>query len=199
LSFDATSLREVHLAAQSVDSLDVIVSNSYSGCGGTVASSLPESYLSSYESVVVASSNLAKAFLPHMRKAVVKNNNASFIAISSMYGTVSPDRRIYDKDENVNPPFYGAAKAALIQWTKYAACEFAKENIRFNSISPGPFPSKTSQLKFPSMIDGIVDKVPMQRLGRPEELVGAVAFLASQHSSYITGINLPVDGGWTAW
>ena len=69
-----------------------------------------------------------------------------------MYGMVSPDQKIYDKDINTNPLFYGSAKAALIQFTKYAACEFAEEGIRVNSISPGPFPSPKVQKKQHKMV-----------------------------------------------
>lgn len=198
-SFDVTDESQVRSFTQSVDLLDVVVSNSYAGKGGTVESAESCDYAASYQSSVIATANLVKALLPHLRRAAEENGYASVISIASMYGIVSPDQRIYDSAEGTNPPFYGAAKAGLIQWTKYAACEFAQENIRFNSISPGPFPSNWTQKNFPTLIEKIVSKVPMKRIGRPDELTGAIVFLASPASSFITGINLAVDGGWTAW
>lgn len=198
-SFDVTDVEQIKKFAQSIDVLDVLVNNSYAGRGGTVEFSDSIDYLSSYHSCVVSSANLVKYLLPHLRKAAICNGYASVINISSMYGMVSPDHRIYETPEGTNPPFYGAAKAALIQWTKYAACEFAKENIRFNCISPGPFPSKFAQTGNPDLIDKIISRVPMNRIGEPMDLVGPVAFLASPSASYVTGVNIPVDGGWTSW
>jgi NAD(P)-dependent dehydrogenase (short-subunit alcohol dehydrogenase family) len=198
-SFDVTDEEQVHRFSKSIDLLDILVNNSYSGKGGTVETADSSDYVSSYCSSVVASANLVKTFLPNFRNAVSNNGYASVINISSMYGSVSPDHRIYETDEGTNPPFYGAAKAGLIQFTRYAACEFAREKIRFNSISPGPFPSDQVQLNTPKLVEQIVSKVPMNRIGQPVDLAGAVIFLSSNASSFVTGINLPVDGGWTAW
>jgi len=197
--FDVTNEDEVAEFSGSIDCLDVLVNNAYTGSGGTIEIADSTNYLSSYKASVIASAYLVKSFLPHFRQAVLKNGYASVINVASMYGMVSPDKRIYNSPQGTNPPFYGAAKAALIQWTKYAACEFAREKIRVNSISPGPFPSTFVQKDNPQLVEKIISKVPMDRIGVPNELVGAVVFLASSASSYVTGINLPVDGGWTAW
>ena len=197
--FDVTNEEQVLNFSHSIDRLDVLINNSYSGIGGTVETANSVDYISSFCSSVVASANLTKILLPHFRKAVGSDGYASVINISSMYGVVSPDPRIYDSPEGTNPPFYGAAKAALIQWTKYAACEFAKDKIRFNSISPGPFPSRVVQNNSPELVDKITSKVPMSRIGEPIDLAGAVIFLSSSASAFVTGINLPIDGGWTAW
>lgn len=198
-SFDVSDHDQVKSFSSSVELIDILVNNSYAGKGGTVESSNSLDYVASYQASVVSSANLVKELLPHFRKAVAKNGYASVVNIASMYGIVSPDKRIYDSPQGTNPPFYGAAKAALIQWTKYAACEFAKENIRFNAISPGPFPSESVQKNTPHLIEKIISKVPMNRIGNPDDLVGAVLFLASPASSFVTGVNIPVDGGWTAW
>jgi NAD(P)-dependent dehydrogenase (short-subunit alcohol dehydrogenase family) len=197
--FDVTSDTEVAYFVRSINKLDVLVNNSYSGASGTIKSSTSKDYITSYQSSVVASANLIKKLIPKFKVAVGINGYASIINIASMYGMVSPDYRIYESDSSTNPPFYGSAKAALIQLTKYAACEFAKDSIRVNSISPGPFPSTKIQNKKKQMVKKIIKKVPMKRIGKSNELVGPVAFLASDASSYITGINLPVDGGWTSW
>jgi NAD(P)-dependent dehydrogenase (short-subunit alcohol dehydrogenase family) len=124
---------------------------------------------------------------------------ASVVNIASMYGSVSPDPSIYGTSGANNPPSYGAAKAGLIQFTKYAACHLAAEGIRVNCISPGPFPAKRYLDQDPEFKGRLQKKVPMGRTGDPQELQGPLLFLASDASSYVTGINLPVDGGWTAW
>ena len=198
-SFDVTNEAEVNEYVKSISPLDVLVNNSYAGVGGTVLTASMDKYIDSYKSSVIASANLIKALEPKLSEAVVRTGDASIINIASMYGMVSPDPRIYDTDEGTNPPFYGAAKAALIQLTKYAACELAPKNIRVNCVSPGPFPSKIAQAELPDLMHKIVAKVPLGRIGLPHELVGPISFLASDASSYVTGANIPVDGGWTCW
>jgi NAD(P)-dependent dehydrogenase (short-subunit alcohol dehydrogenase family) len=116
-----------------------------------------------------------------------------------MYAMISPDQRIYESASGVNPPFYGAAKAALLQWTRYAACEFGAEGIRVNSISPGPFPSELVQKGSPAFIEKLANKVPMGRVGQSAEIKGPILFLASSASSFVNGANIVVDGGWTCW
>ena len=198
-AFDVTHEQSIKEFSNSTNQLDVLINNAYTGNGGTLLTAKVEDYVNSFEATVIASANLIKAFEPHLAKSAKENGHSSIINIASIYGMISPDARLYDNDENCNPPFYGSAKAALIQLTKYAACELAMKNIRVNCIAPGPFPTNEVQCKSPELIKLIENKVPMGRIGSPEELVGPVAFLASKASSFVTGINLPVDGGWTSW
>ena len=116
-----------------------------------------------------------------------------------MYGIVSPNFQIYRDSGMGNAAEYGATKAALIQITKYLAVKGAPKNIRVNAISPGPF-SK------PGSFDGkewfkqeLINKMPLNRIGENWELKGTVVFLASNLSTYVTGQNISVDGGWTIW
>lgn len=199
--FDVTSKVDVKKFISNFDitHIDIIVNNSYAGGAGSVELSDSDDYLNAYNSSVVSSANLFKELLPSLRSAVRQNGYASIINIASMYGTVSPDQRIYDSMAVVNPPFYGSAKAALIHWTKYAGCEFAKENIRINCISPGPFPSIKTQEVASCLVSKISNKVPMGRIGQAKEIAGPVVFLASPASSFVVGANIPVDGGWTCW
>ncbi len=132
---------------------------------------------------------------PYMKK----QKSGSIINISSMYGMISPDFRVYGNcKDQLNPPNYGAAKAGVIQLTKYCAVWLAKYGIRVNCISPGPFPSHNVQ-RNKEFIDKLCNKVPLGRIGKPEDLKGALVFLASDASSYVMGHNLVVDGGWTIW
>lgn len=178
--------------------LHVLVNNAYSGRGGTLATSEGADYRASYDVSVVAAHNLVHGALVDLKRAA-EAGGASVINIASMYGMVSPDQRIYSSGSSTNPPFYGAAKAALLHWTRYAACELGPVGIRVNSISPGPFPSPAVERADPEFIRRLRYKVPLGRIGRPEELVGAIVFLASGASSYVNGANLVIDGGWTCW
>lgn len=128
-----------------------------------------------------------------------KKGRGSIVLFSSMYGAVSPDPRVYDSPMEPNPIEYGIGKAGIVQMTKYLAVHWAKKGIRCNCISPGPFPNKAVQKTHPEFMDRLSDKVPMGRVGQPDEIAGPVHFFLSDDSSYITGQNLLVDGGWTIW
>lgn len=178
--------------------LNVLVNNAYSGVGGTIKTSTEQQYHDAYDIGLVSVQRLFKLTLPLLEQGSVEDNNASCINIASMYGLVSPDFAIYDSEQGSNPPFYGAVKAALLQWTRYCAVQFAKQGIRINAIAPGPFPNKIVQ-QDKAFISRLQDKSPMGRIGKPDEIKGAIVYLASKASSYVTGENISVDGGWTAW
>lgn len=176
-----------------------LINNAYAGGAGTIESSGPSAYEKAFAITVEASHNLLKAALPSLRLAVQSSGDASVINIASMYAMVSPDQRVYDSAPVANPPYYGAAKAALLQWTRYAACEFGKEGIRVNAISPGPFPAQAVNEKNPRFAEKLVDRVPLGRTGQASELGGPAVFLTSSASSFVNGANIVVDGGWTCW
>ncbi len=179
--------------------LHILINNAYVGSAGSIELSGAKAYAESYDVTMLAAHNLLLAALPSLRKAVQEDGDASVINLASMYAMVSPDQRIYESTHAVNPPFYGAAKAALLQWTKYAACEFGVEGIRVNSISPGPFPSDAVQKNNPKFIQKLANKVPLGRIGRVDEIRGPALFLSSPASSFVNGTNIVVDGGWTCW
>lgn len=200
-AFDITSEEAVagFTASFRNNSLNILINNAYMGGAGTVELAEPGAYSASYDVTMVAAHRLVKALLPNLRRAVQSSGDASIINLASMYALVSPDQRLYDEPSGANPPFYGAAKAALLHWTHYAACEFGKEGIRFNAIAPGPFPSEAVQEAHPEFIARLAQKVPMSRIGSPEEIRGPILFLASSASSFVNGANIVVDGGWTCW
>lgn len=199
--FDVTSDEQVTQFAETLKkrALHVMINNAYVGGAGSVKCVSTRDYRDSYDVALVAAHRLLQTLLPNFRLGVKEGGEASIINIASMYALVSPDQRIYDSEQAVNPPFYGAAKAALLQWTRYSACEFGKEGIRVNSIAPGPFPAKSVQIENPAFIKKLAKKVPMGRIGQARELKGPLLFLASSASSYVNGSNLTVDGGWTCW
>ena len=114
-----------------------------------------------------------------------------------MYGVVAPDFRVYDESPQfLNPPHYGAAKAGVIQLTKYYSSFLGRDNITVNAITPGPFPSSAVQ-EDSDFINHLKNKTALGRVGEPEDLAGAFVFLLSDAANYITGQNIIVDGGWT--
>jgi NAD(P)-dependent dehydrogenase (short-subunit alcohol dehydrogenase family) len=201
--FDVTDHNAIQAAVEEIGRehgrLDVIVNNASSGRTGTMESVTGDDFEQVYRVNVVAAFDLIKAARGLLRESAKGTAGASVINIASMYGSVSPDASIYGSSGANNPPSYGAAKAGLIQLTRYAACHLAAEKIRVNCISPGPFPAQRYMDSDPEFHGRLKAKVPMQRTGDPRELQGPLLFLASDASSFVTGINLPVDGGWTAW
>ena len=134
------------------------------------------------------------------RKMVEQNRGGSIIQTASIYGLLGPDSRIYEGSSymgrSINTPaVYSASKAAVIGLTKYLATYWADKNIRVNCITPGGAESgqnDTFKEKYSS-------RVPLGRMAQPEEMVGALLYLASNASSYVTGQNIIIDGGWSAW
>lgn len=125
--------------------------------------------------------------------------SGSIVLFSSMYGTVSPDPDIYAEPMNPNPVEYGVGKAGIQQMARYLAVHYGPRGLRCNSISPGPFPNPGLQKDQPDFIGRLAKKVPLGRVGQADEIAGSVAFLLSDASTYISGQNLAVDGGWTVW
>lgn len=199
LPFDVTDESQMQKSCNRLEKqpLHILVNNASASTLGNMREAKPQSYRECYEVILVAAHNLFKCTLPNLRKAARETGDASVINIASIYGMVSPDQKLYSSDKQVNPPFYGAAKAALIQWTRYAACEFGKQGVRVNAISPGPFPSKSTQ-KEKKFVRNLSTKNALGRIGQAAEIRGPLLFLASPASSYVTGSNVVVDGGWTA-
>lgn len=174
--------------------LDGLVNNAYAGAVGTIESATTDQMRKSLEMNLIAPFGLIQRLLPLLKKSEAP----SIVNVASMYGMVSPDGRIYGDSGNNNPPFYGAGKAGLIQLTRYLACHLATQNIRVNAISPGPFPPQSIKVNDPEFHAKLAAKVPMERIGLADEVGGAVQFLLSDAASYVTGVNIPIDGGWTA-
>jgi len=131
--------------------------------------------------------------------SILRKRKGVILNIGSMYGHVAPDWRLYDGVPQANPPSYGAAKAGVIQLTKYLASFLAPDGIRVNCISPGPFPFPETGVEYPDFIDRLNAKNPMGRTGEPHEIKGVAALLCSDASSYLTGQNICIDGGWAIW
>lgn len=145
--------------------------------------------------------NLTAAF--HLTREVgalmAVRGSGSIVLFSSMYGTVSPDPRMYELPMNPNPIEYGVCKAGIQQMARYLAVHWGPRGVRVNSISPGPFPNPTQQNTMSEFMERLSQRTPLGRIGQSAEIAGSVAFLLGDGASFITGHNLAVDGGWTAW
>ncbi|MDD5168741.1 MAG: SDR family oxidoreductase [Syntrophales bacterium] len=119
----------------------------------------------------------------------------SIVNLASIYGVVAPDFSIYDGTDMTMPVAYAPIKAGIIALTKYLATYFGRDGIRVNAVSPGGIFDQQD----PSFVAKYSRKTPLGRMGHPGDIVGAVLYLSSDASSFVTGHNLIVDGGWTAW
>lgn len=127
--------------------------------------------------------------------AAMAPRGGAIINVASVYGVVSPDPRIYGDSGRNSSEVYGASKSGVIAMTRYFAVHLAKKNIRVNAITPGGIFNKQA----PFFVKGYEARTPLGRMARERDMSGAAVYLASDASSYVTGHNLVVDGGWTAW
>jgi NAD(P)-dependent dehydrogenase (short-subunit alcohol dehydrogenase family) len=125
--------------------------------------------------------------------AMLPNKKGSIINISSIYGVVGPDFTVYEGTTMTSSVIYAAIKGGIINFTRFMASYYGKSNIRVNTISPGGIFDHQN----PIFVDNFNKKVPMKRMGTAEDIAPAVVYLLSDFSSYLTGQNLIIDGGWT--
>ena len=140
--------------------------------------------------------NLTSAFVLSQAAAPLlrRSGHGAIVNIASIYGVVGPDMRIYEGTISGNPAAYAASKGGLLQLTRWMATVLAPD-IRVNAVTPGGIERGQAE----SFMERYHARTPLGRMGREDDIKGAVAYLASDLSAYVTGQNLVVDGGWTAW
>jgi NAD(P)-dependent dehydrogenase (short-subunit alcohol dehydrogenase family) len=140
--------------------------------------------------------NLTAAFALTQAAAplLAASGHGSVINVASIYGVVGPDYGLYAGTAMGNPAAYAASKGGLIQLTRWLSTTLAPK-VRVNALTPGGIARGQAQ----SFVDRYVARTPLGRMATETDMIGAVAYLASDLSAYVTGQNIVVDGGWTAW
>lgn len=172
--------------------LDILVNNGQSGDAHDLTSVSADDFSRQF-------ANATGYFLlaRHLRDHLVSRSaGGSVVMLGSMYGVVGSYPDAYEGVCPASPVHYHALKGGIVQMSRHLAVYWARDNVRVNCLSPGPFPSESAPEE---MVRRLCDKSPVRRMGKPHELKGALLLLASDAGSYITGQNLLVDGGWTAW
>ncbi len=190
-------LKELMGRADEMDNYNIVVH-----CIGLISSVPIPGYAVAFEEQTLHAwdlalkTNLTSAFLlsKYVNNRLDRVNGASLIFISSIYGSLGPDWSLYKNTTMGNPLAYGASKGGLQQLMRYLATLWAP-SVRVNCVSPGGIQRGQNE-KF---ISNYRRHTPMGRMACPEDIVGPVIFLASGASRYITGQNILVDGGWSAW
>jgi NAD(P)-dependent dehydrogenase (short-subunit alcohol dehydrogenase family) len=197
LTEEAATRSAVHQVVEQWHGLDIIVH-----CAAYVGTSkhpgwavpFPMQTVNAWDAALRV--NLTSAFVlaQEAEALLAVSGRGAICLIGSIYGLVGPDMRLYDGTTLTNPAGYGAGKGGVLQLTKYLATVLAP-TVRVNCVSPGGI-FRQQPAEF---VQRYEERTPLQRMGREEDLKGAVGYLVSDASAYVTGHNLVVDGGWTAW
>ncbi len=204
VAFDVGSPNECRDAIAYIEKrigvLDGIVNCAYNARAADIETTHDDDFITACNENLTGPFALIRTALPMLRKAGQKySGGASIVNFASMYGHVSPDPRIYGSSGKNNPPHYGAAKAGVLQLTRYLAAHLGSDRIRVNSVSPGPFPAPSIQQTDTDFLTQLASKTPLGRIGTAEEVAAPVLFLLSDAASFMTGTDIAVDGGWMAW
>jgi NAD(P)-dependent dehydrogenase (short-subunit alcohol dehydrogenase family) len=190
LQMDVTRRDEVEEAVRravaSLGKIDILVNNAGINIRKPALELTDGDWEQTLDTNLMGCFRVAQAVGRHM----VTRQQGRIVNIASMLASVTiPERAAY-----------AASKGGLVQMTRTLAVEWAPYNVRVNAICPGPFLTDLNKviLDDPERVKFFMDRMPMKRFGRPEELHGAVIFFASEASSFITGTTLYIDGGWTA-
>lgn len=197
LADERATRRAAREAVRRLGGLDILIhSAAYGGTAKLSGWAVPFERQTSGAFDAALRVNLTSAFtlVQEAAPALSRSGRGSVILISSIYGRVAPDWRLYEGTTMANPAGYGASKGGLVQLARHLATTLAPR-VRVNSLSPGG----VLRGHKPAFVSRYARRTPLGRLAVEEDVKGAIAYLASDLSAYVTGHDLLVDGGWTAW
>lgn len=169
--------------------LDILLNNAVHRQGGDLPDTTADDW------TATSQVNSRGLFLLTRAAAAVMGDGGSIVNIGSIYGLVGPDFSLYDGTEMTMPAFYAYDKAGMVGFTRYLACLLGSRGIRVNCLCPGGLYSGSQPDSFTAAYRR---RTPLGRMASGEEVAAAAVFLASDAAAYVTGVTLPVDGGWTA-
>ncbi|WP_276389063.1 SDR family oxidoreductase [Eudoraea chungangensis] len=197
INLDITSDKSIKQAITTIlkkhKRIDGLVNNAYprtSDWGKAFEDVNPDSFSKNIDMQLSRIFALSQPVLEIMKK----QGYGSLVHMSSVYGIVGNDFTVYENTPLTSPAAYSAIKGGLINFSRYLASYFGKYNVRSNCVSPGGIFDHQNKI----FVEQYEYRVPMKRMGTPKDIAPIVSFLLSDDSSYITGQNIAVDGGWTA-
>lgn len=176
--------------------IDVLINNAaFTGASGVkgFAVPLPEQSLEAWNAAMRVNVGAAFQLTQHAAEALTASRGV-VVNVASIYGLVAPDFSLYEGTQMGNPAAYAASKAGLLQLTRYFATALAPR-VRVNALTPGGIGRGQPE----TFVERYELRTPLGRMATEDDMQGALAFLASDLSAYVTGQNVVVDGGWTIW
>jgi len=197
LAMESETRQAVAASSEAMGGLDIVIHSAafvgttpFPGWAAPLDEQTVEAWDAAMRVNLTAAFTLVQTALPSLRMS----GHGSIIFIASIYGMVGPDVRLYEGTHMHNPAGYAASKGGLIQLSRYFATVLAP-NIRVNTIVAGGVWRNQPDV----FHNRYIERTPLGRMAKEEDIKGAVAYLASDLSAYVTGTELKVDGGWTAW
>ena len=196
-SCDVSDSKNIKAAFETIYSInqkiDILINNAVYSKGQSPENMTDDDWATGVDGTLGSVFKSIREIIPYFKS----QKSGKIINVSSMYGMVAPQFEIYnDHPGFLNPPHYGAAKAGVIQLTKYYASYLGADGVTVNTVTPGPFPSQAVQVN-EGFVDELKKKTCLNKIGKPEDLAGVFVFLSSDAANFITGQNFVIDGGWT--
>ena len=197
INIDVTNDKSIQLGCDMIikkfGRIDGLVNNAYprtKDWGNRFEDIIPDSWRKNIDLQLNSYFVISQAVL----KQMADQQYGSIVNIASIYGVVGNDFTVYEGTELTSPAAYSAIKGGIISFSRYLASYYGKDNIRINCVSPGGIFDHQD----PTFVGNYEHKVPLKRMGNPDDIAPSVSFLLSDKAKYITGQNLIIDGGWTS-
>lgn len=171
--------------------IDVLVNNAVFRRGGTIDTATPVDLAATAHVNYIGLMMICR----YVGEQMCAQRAGSIVNISSIYGMVGPQLAVYEGTPMGNPAFYAFEKGGMINLTRHLAAHYGPSGVRVNCLSPGGLHTDDQPSSF---VEAYRSRTPLGRMATADDIAGPLVFLASEASAYVTGVNIPVDGGWTA-